>query len=141
MTDSRESHTYLSCLCKNVWGVINNQASVSGSNPHLGTSGWELHTTEVIHAYDTSVMEPPSLVPGCRRKQPGNLCEFNLCTDVTLWQLQYPACGSNCLLSVLFEQNSSCTSAIEWLLLKWNGCDCDVSMDDAIGFYCCRVTF
>jgi len=33
-----------------------------------------------------------------------------------------------------FIVQSTYTSAIEQLLLKWNGCDCDGSMHDAIGF-------
>jgi len=35
---------------------------------------------------------------------------------------------------------SAYTSAIERLLLKWNGRDCDGSMHYAIGLYCCHVT-
>ena len=35
---------------------------------------------------------------------------------------------------------SAYTSAIERLLLKWNGRDCDCSMNYAVGFYCCHVT-
>ena len=34
---------------------------------------------------------------------------------------------------------SAYTSAIQWSLLKWNGCDCDGSMHYAIEFYCCHV--
>ena len=39
-----------------------------------------------------------------------------------------------------FVVQSAYTSTIEWSLLKWNGRDCDGSMHDAIGFYCCHVT-
>ena len=35
---------------------------------------------------------------------------------------------------------SAYTSVIEWSLLKWNGCDRDSPMHDAIGFYCSHVT-
>ena len=57
----------------------------------------------------------------------------------------FPAHRSDCLLSVLLLKGSksfsksnhcvnACTSAIEQLLLKWNGHDCDGSMHDAVGF-------
>ena len=35
---------------------------------------------------------------------------------------------------------SAYTSTIEWSLLKWTGRDCDSSMHDTIGVYCCHVT-
>jgi len=35
---------------------------------------------------------------------------------------------------------SAYTSVIERSLLKWNGCVCDVWMQDAVGSYCCHVT-
>ena len=35
---------------------------------------------------------------------------------------------------------SAYTSAIEWLQLKWNGCDCDILMHVAVGLYFCHVT-
>jgi len=68
-----------------------------------------------------------------------------------LWEWGFPARGSNCLRFVLLwseievaqtkiVMQSAYTSAIEWSLLKWNGCDCDGSMHYAIGFYCCHVT-
>ena len=35
---------------------------------------------------------------------------------------------------------SAYTSEIEQSLLKWNGCNRDISIHDAIRFYCCHVT-
>jgi len=75
------------------------------------------------------------------------------CDFFQLWEWDFPARGSNCLLSVLllkwnriksFGQRSSCKAPTlaqyARSLLKWNGHDCDGSMHYAIGFYCYHVT-
>ena len=52
----------------------------------------------------------------------------------------------NWLLQVLllkwtkFIMQSAYSSEIKQSLLKWNGCDCNVSMHDTVGIYCCHVT-
>jgi len=66
-----------------------------------------------------------------------------------LWEWGFPACGSNCLLSILLMKwnrshmnkiviQSAYTSAIERSLLKRNGRDCNSSMHYTISF--CHVT-
>ena len=91
------------------------------------------------------VMGPPSLVRSqaigetawqLLRVQPVYGCDVTAIVISCLWK-QLFAVG---IVWTKLIMQSAYTSAIEWLLLKWNGCDCDVSMHDAIGFYCCHVT-
>ena len=44
------------------------------------------------------------------------------------------------VVQITFVVQSTYTNAIEQLLLKWSGCDCNISMYDVIGFYYGHVT-
>ena len=68
--------------------------------------------------------------------QPVYRCEIMAIAISCLWK-QLLCVG---IVWTKLIMQSAYTSANKWLLLKWNGCDCDVSMHDAIGFYCCHVT-
>ena len=60
-------------------------------------------------------------------------CDVTAIVISCLWK-QLFAVG---IVSTKLIMQSAYTSAIKWLLLKWNGCDCDVSMHDWVLLLSC----
>ena len=63
-------------------------------------------------------------------------CEFKLYTDVTSQKMQYLIQAVKNGLAIEARQMSFKQIPLYRVPTQWDGHDCDVSMHDAVGFYC-----